>query len=349
MNRRMLRRLVYLLLFAAVATSLASYAQADECDPCAEQSQAVLSSVNHLWDASMGDIVINEIEMNSELDDRSVPYDWVELYNRGNAAVDISGWYVLVLNYLNREPPHIWRASYRIEDTVIQPGEYLIVQGPGNWLTSDVERVYLVAQLTSDTSFLADVAFFLGEVTENPYGQGFRDWDNDNQTWQRSPDGGPARWFLLSETQGCQNAVPSGMTVTFSSIHYEHSKSDGAGEYVELINLSDSEQLLDQWVLRVLHDGVLHDDSLKIEFPSIPLSPGELIRIYFAEAPEGEEGLSLGYELPIIGDLMPSTFVLETKYGREITYTRYWTDFALAFVWLTIDWETVASLEWLQW
>lgn len=339
-----LRITAQLLALLVLSVSLTASAEDGQCDPCAEQAQAVLSTVNELWQSDMSDVVINEIETNSEWDDRSVPYDWVELYNHGNAAVDISGWYVLVLNYLNREPPHIWRASYRIEDTVIRPGEYLIVQGPGNWLTSDVERVYLVAQLTPDTSFLADVAFFLGEATENPYGQGFRDWDNDDQTWQRSPDGGPARWFLLNETQGCQNAVPKGMTVTFSSIHYDHSESSGAGEYVELINLSDSEQLLDQWVLRVLHD-----DSLKIELPSIPLSPGERIRIYFTEAPEGEEGLSLGYELPIIGDLMPSTFVLETHYGREITYTRYWTDFALALVWLTIDWESVASIEWLQW
>ena len=339
-----LRFTAHLLAFSVLSLSFSASAEEGQCDPCAEQAQAVLSTVNEFWQPDMTDIVINEIETNSELDDRSLPYDWVELYNRGNAAVDISGWYVLVLNYLNREPPHIWRASYRIEDTVIQPGEYLIVQGPGNWLTSEVERVYLVAQLTPDTSFLADVAFFLGEATENPYGQGFRDWNNDDQTWQRSPDGGPARWFLLNETEGYQNAVPRGMTVTFSSIHYRPSVSSESDEYIELINLSNAEQVLDRWVLREMHD-----DSLRIELPSISLAPNERIRIYFAEAPEGEEGLSLGYELPMLGDMMPSTFVLETHYGREITHTRYWTDFALALVWLTIDWEEVGALEWLQW
>lgn len=43
------------------------------------------------WPEIYGDLIINEYYSNTSTDD---PEDWIELYNKGNAGIDISGWYV---------------------------------------------------------------------------------------------------------------------------------------------------------------------------------------------------------------------------------------------------------------
>ncbi len=64
-----------------------------------------------------GDIVINEINYNSSEDFESG--DWIELYNRSDKSINISGWY-----YSDSDDNHKFILP---EGTVIEPGEYLVL------------------------------------------------------------------------------------------------------------------------------------------------------------------------------------------------------------------------------
>lgn len=44
------------------------------------------------WPEIPGDLIINEYYSNTSMDD---PEDWIELYNKGNVGLDISGWYIM--------------------------------------------------------------------------------------------------------------------------------------------------------------------------------------------------------------------------------------------------------------
>jgi len=55
-------------------------------------------------------IVINEVESN--------PVDWIELFNRGTAAVDISGWYIS-----DSDPAHV---DHLPSGTILAAGSYYV-------------------------------------------------------------------------------------------------------------------------------------------------------------------------------------------------------------------------------
>ena len=60
-------------------------------------------------------IVINEIESNGDTT------DWVEIYNKGTEAVDISGWYIL-----DDDPGHKSKVVQLKENTILQPGTFYV-------------------------------------------------------------------------------------------------------------------------------------------------------------------------------------------------------------------------------
>ena len=63
--------------------------QTVEVDP--DGSRSDIGAVN--YDHTQNDIIINEINYHSS--DTFDPDDWVELYNRGNLKIDLSGWYIM--------------------------------------------------------------------------------------------------------------------------------------------------------------------------------------------------------------------------------------------------------------
>ena len=85
-----------------------------------------------------GDIVINEINYNSA--DEFESGDWIELYNRSEQSINISGWY-----YSDSDDNHKFILP---DETILGPGEYLV----------------LVEDDSSFTSCFPDVKNYLGET-----------------------------------------------------------------------------------------------------------------------------------------------------------------------------------------
>ncbi len=119
-------------------------------------------------------ILINELESNPNGDDSGA--EEVELYNPSDVPVDLSGW-------------SVGSTAGRTATEVIDNGAaipahgYLIIGRSSQWLDNSDEAV----ELRGASGALIDSA--------GP----FSDEDNDDSTWQRSPDGGE-RWIFATGT-----------------------------------------------------------------------------------------------------------------------------------------------------
>lgn len=126
-------------------------------------------------------ILINEVELNPAGTDTGT--ERVELYNPSNTGIDVSGWAIssaagttatVVIN----------------EGTTIPPKGYLIVgRDSQQWLDNTGESI----DLRNDLGIVVD--------SVGP----FSDQDNDESTWQRSPDGQDNWVFSPSNTLGSAN------------------------------------------------------------------------------------------------------------------------------------------------
>lgn len=127
-------------------------------------------------------VVINEVEQNpSGNDNYGSVYEWVELYNKGSSAADISGW---TLTATGGTP-----ATKTIaQGTVLQPGQRKIVQSGSQWLDNSGESVVL----KDDQGTIKDQTPTLN------------DDDNDDRSWQRSSDGGSS-WVFRTSTKNSSN------------------------------------------------------------------------------------------------------------------------------------------------
>jgi hypothetical protein len=79
----------------------------------------------------MCDVVINEFEL-SPPDNGTV---WVELYNTGDAAVDLNGWMINIVD----KP---WEGPISLKGS-IEPKGFLAVDGQKNWVTTGNGTVFL--------------------------------------------------------------------------------------------------------------------------------------------------------------------------------------------------------------
>jgi competence protein ComEC len=119
-------------------------------------------------------ILINELESNPNGDDSGT--EEVELYNPSEVPVDLSGW-------------SVGSTAGRTATVVIDSGatipaqSHLIIGRSSQWLDNSDEGV----ELRDASGALIDSA--------GP----FSDEDNDDSTWQRSPDGGE-RWIFATGT-----------------------------------------------------------------------------------------------------------------------------------------------------
>jgi beta-lactamase superfamily II metal-dependent hydrolase len=125
------------------------------------------------------EILINEVELNPVGNDSGA--EKVELYNPSSSAIDVSGWTV---------SSPIDRADIVVinEATTVPPKGYLIVGIDSQWL----DNIGEVIELKNHSGMLID--------SVGP----FSDEDNDNATWQRSPDG-EDNWVFSSNTLGGAN------------------------------------------------------------------------------------------------------------------------------------------------
>ena len=130
---------------------------------------------------TINQILINEVELNPAGTDTGT--EKVELYNLSNTSIDVSGWtissaagrtFTVVIN----------------EGTTITSKGYLIVgRDSQQWLDNTGEGI----DLRNELGILID--------SVGP----FSDQDNDESTWQRSPDGQDNWAFSTSNTLGSAN------------------------------------------------------------------------------------------------------------------------------------------------
>ncbi len=127
-------------------------------------------------------ILINEVELNPAGTDTGT--EKVELYNPSNTGIDISGW--TISSTAGRTATVVI-----YEGTTIPPKGYLIVgrDSQQQWLDNTGEGI----DLRNDLGIRID--------SVGP----FSDQDNDESTWQRSPDGQDNWAFSTSNTLGSAN------------------------------------------------------------------------------------------------------------------------------------------------
>jgi hypothetical protein len=112
-------------------------------------------------------IVINEYELNPDGSDSG--NEWVELYNRTDSNLNISGW--------SLEPTHGNTVNVALpNNTIIPAGGYLVVYRPDGkqWLDNSDESIVLINAS--------------GEEQDRTH-TAHKDSANDGRTWQRCPNG----------------------------------------------------------------------------------------------------------------------------------------------------------------
>jgi parallel beta-helix repeat protein len=132
-------------------------------------------------------VVINEIELNPPCDDwTSSCLEWVELYNPSAAEVSLDGW---ILKTTQGETVSIPVAAYCKS---ISPGDYCII-ARARWLDNENESLILFDATGN-------------EIDRTPI---VSDKDNDNNSWQRCPNGqdtdSDADWLFRPSTAGEEN------------------------------------------------------------------------------------------------------------------------------------------------
>ena len=165
-----------------------SYIQVKEIDRCLKGlliifMASLFSSIYCLqaYATTNNQILINEVELNPAGTDTGT--EKVELYNPSNTGIDVSGW--TISSTAGRTATVVIN-----EGTTIPPKGYLIaVRDSQQWLDNTGEGI----NLRNDLGLLID--------SVGP----FSDQDNDESTWQRSPDGQDNWVFSTSNTLGSAN------------------------------------------------------------------------------------------------------------------------------------------------
>jgi hypothetical protein len=138
-----------------------------------------------LSSAGYANVVVNEVELSPS---ENYIGSWVEIYNSGDDAVDISGWSAQIL-----DPP--WGGTVVVPSgTAISPKCFYVLDGDHKWVHNSSGVVILRA---ADGS----------EIDRTPL---FFDNKTDDFSWSRYPDGKDSGrksdWAYLRSTRGSENA-----------------------------------------------------------------------------------------------------------------------------------------------
>ncbi|MBN1124592.1 MAG: lamin tail domain-containing protein, partial [Sedimentisphaerales bacterium] len=190
---------------------------------------------------------INELLTNSDADPG---LDWLELYNPGPIAVDLSNLYL--------SEGRFDLLQYKFPDgVVLQPGEF-----------------YAVTQGTPPDGFPFGLGFagetvFLTAATDDPVPQPIRILDAvrfgvvpSDVTQGRYPDGADNLMALSEPTFGTSNAQPMLHDIVINEIMYHHGTREKDYEYIELYNRGDSTVNLLGWEF---NDGVDYRFDTSVE------------------------------------------------------------------------------------
>jgi hypothetical protein len=203
---------------------------------------------------SPGDLVVNELLAATTAANRRV-----ELLNRTNAPIDISGWYV------SNDPNDV--KKYQLPNLPpIAPGEFRVLSESALWGAA--------FQLTA---LGGDFVLHAAEGTTLVGFGVFRDYDatEDGTVLGRHVNSSGDSDFttLISPTFGSANAAPKVGPIVINEIHY-HPQDDGAvppvggDEFIELVNTSAAPVSLLDWEFAT---------GITYVFGNVTLAPGELL------------------------------------------------------------------------
>ncbi|MHC4743805.1 MAG: lamin tail domain-containing protein, partial [Planctomycetota bacterium] len=195
-------------------------------------------------------LLINEALTNS---DAGSGMDWLELYNPGPIAVDLSNIYL--------SDGRFELLMYKLPDgVVLEPGEFwAVTEGPGG--------------LPFALSYAGET-IFLTAATDDPEPTPLRVLDavrfppcEADYSYGRHPDGSENLHVLSAQTYGSSNAQPRDRDVVINEIMYHHGSRDERYEYIELYNKGASAVSLAGWSFT---DGIAYDFNEVSQVDVIP-------------------------------------------------------------------------------
>jgi len=219
----------------------------------------------------LGAIKINELLAHSDV---VYAYDWIELYNTTGTAINIGGW------YLSDDNDNL--KKYTIPDgTSIGAYDYCVFYenlhfGVGNpadpanvpfALSGNGETLYLNSGQGGVLTGYSEEEAFDASETDVPFGRYEKSTGAFNFVAMSSP------------TPGSANAYPKVGPVVISEIMY-NPLTEGDAEYVELLNISGSTILLQEWdsVHGIYVPWQFTDEGgITFNLPLIPIDAGERI------------------------------------------------------------------------
>jgi hypothetical protein len=193
-------------------------------------------------------LVINEFmaSNNSSAQDPQGQYDdWIELYNYGSDAIDISGMYLTD----NLSVPTKWRISSDSRSaTIIPAGGFVLI-----WADNDTADAGLHANFRlgavgeeiglfdSDGSTLIDIVIFLDQTTDISYGR----YPDANDVWR----------FISEPTPGAENS--GGYLGLVAEPEFSH----GHGFYTEAFSVTIATETKDAEIYYTLDGREPYDTS----------------------------------------------------------------------------------------
>jgi hypothetical protein len=219
----------------------------------------------------LGDVVINELLAHSH----GEASDWIELHNTTDHTVNIGGW------FLSDDESDL--KKYEIPGgTFISPGGYIVFteglhfgnrSDPGCHvpfaLSENGETLYLHSGQDGDLTGYSEQESFDASQTDVAFGR-----------YQKST--GSYNFVAMSvNTPGSANAYPKVGPIVISEIMY-HPDSPADAEYVELLNISDTEVTLYDYATAQPWRFTDDPDDPGIEYlftsaPPVTVAPGEHI------------------------------------------------------------------------
>jgi len=191
-------------------------------------------------------LVINELMADNSgyiLDEYENSDDWIELYNYGDAPVDIADM------YMSDSPanPTKWRVpDDNPSATIIPPHSYLLIWADDEQDEGTLHAAFKLSANDGEQIYLYDAAGnLIDSVVFGP--------QNTNESYGRLPDGsGNWQTFIVSTspppTPGKANAgAPSANQIVINEIMYNTSSFNEFEEYIEIYNQGSTTVSLGNW------------------------------------------------------------------------------------------------------
>ncbi len=213
-----------------------------ENDPCAWSASDLIGGSSGA-DESQSTEPASEVVINEYLAHTDLPYvDYIELFNAGTSAVDLSGAWLSDEAGTNK---------YRIANGTTIPAHGFLAFDQtqlGFALSADGESIFLV---NSNLTRVLDAVSFRGQA--NGVSEG------------RYPDGAPGFQSLSSVTEGTANTASKLWPVVINEIMYHPVSDSDNDEYIELYNRTGSPVDISGWKLQ---DGISYKFPDNTEIPA---------------------------------------------------------------------------------